>query len=367
MPDQQELRSELWAGSDRPRGSFLANLRGHLGYLRGALILALLAGGISLAQRNAQGVQSTTARTSPSIEVPFLGLEPQPVYDPKRQEVVLFNEAGQTWLWSRNDWTRMHPAVSPAGGCCSLAAWDPAIGEVLLVAWQATAGSVETRPLKPAQTWAWTGSNWVEIGYGLDAPPPDGAAMTYDDRNRQMVLLVYDGNRLDTWTWAADGWRPRPSSGGPSGPSFAMAFDRNTGSILGVEQTNVSAAQTWSWDGARWHRIKPPSEPLASAAMALADSGAGLLLVSETGNGPASPGSVSTWMWNGHEWALRFVWQGLPLPALASGVAGGDRKVWAFMDAPVPPTSTCIAAIAVWEWTVDRWTKVSELTGSGCD
>jgi hypothetical protein len=363
MRNPQEIEHELWPGTEQPPGSFLANLRGHLGYLRGALVLALLAGGISLAQRNTEGVPSATARSSPTIQVPYLGFEPELVYDPKRQEIVLFNEAGQTWLWSKKNWTLMHPAVSPAGGCCSLAAWDPAIGEVLMVAWQATAGSVETRPLKPSQTWAWTGSNWVEIGYGLDAPPPDGVAMTYDERNGQMLLVVYNGNRLDTWTWAADGWRPRASPGGPSQPSFAMAYDRSLGTVLAVEEIGDTTAQTWSWDGSRWRRLSPASEPQGSAALSLADSATGLLLVTDTASLPRSPGDVSTWMWNGHDWGLRFVWQRLPLPAIAYGLAGGERKVWAFMDM-TPSTTTCIAATAVWEWTVDRWTKMSELTGS---
>jgi hypothetical protein len=146
-----------------------------------------------------------------------------------------------------------------------------------------------------------------------------------------------------------------------------MAFDRTTASILAVEQTAERGPRTWAWDGSRWNRLKPPSEPSASAITAMAESGTGLLLVSETADVPGGPGSVDTWLWNGRDWGLRFVWQGLPLPALASGVTGGDRKVWAFMDAPVPPTSTCIAAIAVWEWTVDRWARVSERTGNGCE
>jgi hypothetical protein len=150
-----------------------------------------------------------------------------------------------------------------------------------------------------------------------------------------------------------------------------MAFDRVSGSILAVEQTSETAAQTWAWDGSRWRRLQPPDEPAGSASMAMAETADGLLLVSEFGDLIGGPASVGTWTWNGHAWTLRFVWPGLPAPALASGSDGGNHRVWAVMDLPPPPTSTCIASTAVWEWVVDRWTKVWQQTGnsatSGCE
>src|SRR5919201_2949430 len=134
MPESEPPSStESWLDPDQPSPSFLGQIREHRGYLRGALVLAVLAGGISLAQRgNHQSQMGATLPTSPSPLVPFMGLRPAIAYDVKRQEVVLFNNAGQTWIWSGKQWKLAHPPVSPPTRCCTTAAWDPKMGQVLL-------------------------------------------------------------------------------------------------------------------------------------------------------------------------------------------------------------------------------------------
>ena len=317
-----------------------------------------------------------TIATAPSPLVPFIGLKPAIAYDAKRHQVVLFNNAGQTWLWSGKQWKLAHPPVSPPRRCCTVAAWDPKSEEVVLFGGDGLGDAPPGEPPPPpgplADTWAWNGSNWVEIGYGIAGPPAAAVAMTYDDADQEMVLLVGAGPQTQTWTLDGARWKRRTSGGGPSGPVVAMAFDRTTGSVLAVEFAAETAVRTWSWDGTRWNRLAPRNSPPGSAQMTLVvdPSPSGLLLITDADSVTGGPVRTETWLWDGHDWALRFVWQGLAWQTAVSSGTDLSGRVWAFIDV-TPPTTTCIDAMQIWAWSVARWIKSSELTGntatSGCE
>ena len=99
-------------------------------------------------------------------------------------------------------------------------------------------------------------------------------------------------------------------------------------------------------------------------------SPSGLLLITDADSVTGGPVRTETWLWDGHDWALRFVWQGLAWQTAVSSGTDLSGRVWAFIDV-TPPTTTCIDAMQIWAWSVARWIKSSELTGntatSGCE
>jgi hypothetical protein len=290
---------------DRPLSDHLREHPGHL--LVGGAILAVIVGVIITVRPFAQRPTPVAEHPALTPGTPLLGLSPGLAYDPLHRQVVLFNQLGQTWLFSGSTWSEAHPTVSPSGRIDAAMAWDPKLNAMLLFG-----GSVGEHG-QPRDTWTWNGSSWRKLDAGVGAPPGGGAAMAYDVLHREMVLVVAPGPQgtVTTKTWSFDGtrWKERPTEGqpAPEGSRFSLMFDPSNQVILAASLrcgSTTCASETLTWDGSRWRKLTPPHEPDPSAYMEVLRDPAShrILLLTEGSTPPGVPAPTETWSWNGQDW-----------------------------------------------------------------
>jgi hypothetical protein len=85
-------------------------------------------------------------------------------YDAKRG-VVIALIGDQTWTWNGSDWSQQHPTRSPESRYFASAAYDPAVGMVMLFG-----GKIYGMTNGPHtefvnnELWGWDGTNWTRAG-----------------------------------------------------------------------------------------------------------------------------------------------------------------------------------------------------------
>ncbi len=201
-------------------------------------------------------------------QVVMFGGNAQGCYTPPGA-VGYLGAVGDTWTWNGSIWTQQAPVNVPLaqeGGC---AAYDTATGQFIMYGGYAP---FETGPGDPdAQTWQWTGTNWVQLS-PVATPPAGYCAMTYDPGARELVMLVTEiftpasaadngaNNVLETWTWNGANWTRTGDLPSSTSAVSSLTFDTDTGSdITYIQQiTDCRASscpeidQTWSFDGSAW-------------------------------------------------------------------------------------------------------------------
>lgn len=68
----------------------------------------------------------------------------------------------QTWTWNGSDWSQQHPSRSPGARYFASAAYDPAVGKVILFggkSYGVVSGSY--RELVTNELWTWDGTDWT--------------------------------------------------------------------------------------------------------------------------------------------------------------------------------------------------------------
>jgi hypothetical protein len=82
-------------------------------------------------------------------------------YDAQRGVVVALI-GNQTWIWNGTDWVQQHPAQSPEARYFASAAYDPAVGKVMLFGGKIY-GTVNGiyRELVNNELWGWDGTSWT--------------------------------------------------------------------------------------------------------------------------------------------------------------------------------------------------------------
>jgi hypothetical protein len=328
-----------WRSPDERDLRLVDQLRQHPRHVTvGAAILAVLIGMIILVRPFTEHTPADVGHTALTRGTPLLGLSPGLAYDPIHRQVVLFNQLGQTWLWSGGGWSEAHPGLSPSGRIGAAMAWDPKLKAVLLF------GGVVGEHGQPRDTWAWEGSSWHKLGDAVGAPPGGWAGMAYDVRRREMVLVVgqvaQGRGTTETWSWDGVRWKERSSGSrlGPEGTRFSLAFDPRSQVILAVYPRCASttcASETLTWDGYHWHQVNPSHEPDPSAYMeVLQDPASQRLVLLTEGNTPQGVSApTETWSWNGQDWTR------VGTTGKAGGIvyavpfeAGSPPVVWAFED-----------------------------------
>jgi hypothetical protein len=80
-------------------------------------------------------------------------------YDARRGVVVALI-GDQTWTWNGSDWAEQHPARSPGARFFASAAYDPAVGKVVLFG-----GKIYDTysQLVNNELWSWDGTNWTKV------------------------------------------------------------------------------------------------------------------------------------------------------------------------------------------------------------
>lgn len=273
-------------------------------------------------------------------------------------EIVLFGGVGDyanTWLWNGSRWALADPQVSPQGRFGAAEAYDPQTKTVLLFG-----GRLE--PGTPVDdTWAWNGTTWQELDSGAGGPQPgEGSDMAWDPALGEMVLLTRSGvisEPAQTWTWAGSHWDHPARAALPAGATFSpMWFDPMTHALLAVgccvgpPPATGAANTTWQWSGATWTLLATPTAPIDGSTMAL-DPAIDRLVLCACDASPTPRPALS--MWEGTGWAS--------LPAVPPPVVEGmeitdaDRGELLLFGAPNTAESSDHTPVEVWSLTESTW------------
>lgn len=141
--------------------------------------------------------------------------------------------------------------------------------------------------------------------------------------------------------------RPSPREGG------AFAYDAASGQAYlfgGFGPNHQKLNDTWRLNGQCWSKLTPALSPPASVIVAWAfDQGAGRLVVVLYGGNPETT-DLSTWTWNGSNWASDG-----PGPDMLAGQASYDptsKRILLFGFANGGASQT-------WAWNESSWSRLS--------
>jgi len=242
-----------------------------------------------------------------------------------------------TWLWNGSNWTALNPANNPGLLAEHAMAYDDAHGKIVLF------GGISGTTFIPGnQTWVWDGNNWTQMHPRVSPPALFGHAMAYDSVANRIVLFggygEY-GEANDTWTWDGSNWTQVVSTTSPPPRSgHAMVFDAARGQIVMFggflsQPTATFYSDTWLWDAKGWHQALIPTPPTARFGHTLAYHPALRAVVMIGGYGGKDITDTTwnydfrreTWLWNGATWTQQFP-EIQPGPAYTVGVAYDDTR-----------------------------------------
>jgi hypothetical protein len=294
--------------------------------------------------------------------------------DPPSGEIATpagLDERVRRALAARRRRERLHPRRLLAGGPGPRLA-VAAVAAALVGGVGASAGALGQQPH------ARPGGRVTGVAAAAPAGPPARAfaAAGYDPVRGEVVLFGGRAgeNRLlgDTWTWDGAAWHRRHPARSPSPrKAAALAWDPSSRRLLlfGGEGSTApgmpeaSLRDTWAWDGSGWSRLQTTLSPpgrLGTGTAALAtDEAAGRVLLVSDGGRRGSPCTLATWRWTGAGWA-ELAPATAPRAALSGRLAYDPAARGLVLVTALPTASACggvAATAAVWSWDGDGWTE----------
>ena len=215
------------------------------------------------------------SRANPSLTPPARGYSSL-VYDPLRQETVLFGGLGagpylgDTWTWRAGAWALRTPANAPSGRNGHAAAFHAGTGEVFLFGGYDTAARNDL--------WSWDGVNWRDRMPTATLPGARWhASLAYDPILQRLVLFGgYNGSGYygDTWTWDASAniWTQLPPALSPPARAYSQfEYDRTRNALVlfGGANGNTVFSDTWELRGSSWAKCTQLIEPSARGQHAM--------------------------------------------------------------------------------------------------
>jgi hypothetical protein len=189
-----------------------------------------------------------TDLTSHLRTAPPADLYPTMAFDPALGEVVLVSSAdpGATWTFGSGGWTALPSSDWLAPTTNATALEDPSVGGVLLFGGQ----SVGTDPRPLNATWSFTTAGWQSVTTAQAPPAELRPAMSYDPRIPG-TLLFSSTTIASTWTYTSVGWSSVPGSPTPEARSDAQLYydsDASYDSLFGgVSPNGTIASDNWGW------------------------------------------------------------------------------------------------------------------------
>ena len=312
------------------------------------------------------GVWTQIAATTPPARA-----EHSMAFDSNRGRVVLFGGTGDTeffgdtWEWDGTTWTSITPAASPSGRRLMSFAYDSKRNRVVLHGGEASGGNNGTAQ---ADTWAWDGTNWTELGE-LPGPGPRWAtSIVWDDAMQRVILVGGFDDALndaiaDTWAWDGTRWTQlHPATEAHVTAGNSLAYDSDRQRVVRFGDRNLYG-NTWEFDGTDWHDVTPATSPTPRDATAMVYDSARHNVVlfggqAELGNGGCCTVAGDTWTWNGTTWTQ-----------LSPAHSPSARQFHAMAYDPDRQRTVLFGGVGAsgalddtWEWDGTDWTQMSPVS-----
>jgi putative Ig domain-containing protein/IPT/TIG domain-containing protein len=276
-------------------------------------------------------------------------------YDAATGQLVLFggmggggllSEDGDTWTWNGATWVQLHPVTSPPPTEGAAMAYDPVTHQIIMFGGVTSGGTISN------STWAWTGSNWQHLSPATVPGARDFASMGWDAATSQLVMF---GGRqstpgvladfADTWLWSGTNWvqqHPATSPGARDGAP--LVYDPATGQMLLIggqsQALSTDLGDVWVWSGSTWARQAAQGLPSRTLPAAGYDAAFNQLLVFGGLRGGLDPILNDTWLWT--PFAIREPFLppgtvGLPYGGRLDPMAGTFPFAWSVISGALPP------------------------------
>jgi len=175
-----------------------------------------------------------------------------------------------TWRYRAGQWTQLKPSANPGPLAHAAGTWDSARGVPLIFGGRKTNGTGSLS----AETWEFTGGNWVRQTPSTSPAARIDAAMVFDARLRRAVMFGgRDSKPLDDlWTYRGGVWSLWKLLQHPAARyGHGLAYDRDKQDILMFGGRDASGAlrDTWVLRAGAWLRGRA-HEPAAGTVGPLA-------------------------------------------------------------------------------------------------
>ena len=203
-------------------------------------------------------------------------------------DLVLFGGAsangallGDTWTWNGSTWTESFPSVSPPARDGASMSFDPANNNVILFG-----GMGKSGPLN--DTWEWNGNDWKQLFPKNSPPARVGAAMAYTPAS----FFSFGPLRSHA---------KHPLSGRPK--DF-YGIDQDLLLFGGLSLNDSLLNDTWTWDGSNWTQQSPANSPSPRSNASLSYAPVNLGGTDDVLFGGAGQSAIlnDTWTWDGSNW-----------------------------------------------------------------
>lgn len=182
-------------------------------------------------------------------------------YDESRDRVVLFGGANSdalfddTWEWDGSNWELKEPDISPPGRCCHSMAYDSVTDRVIVYG-----GYNHLDDSFYDDTWAWDGSDWMELTC-CDTPEMSGHALVSFSERNEVISIMTGG--WGTWAWDGRSWSNLEIESPPHRSEGRTAYDGNLNRAIyfGGSKDGVALNDTWIFEGTGWQEIRLDNTP----------------------------------------------------------------------------------------------------------
>lgn len=204
---------------------------------------------------------------------------------------------GDLWEWNGTSWTQRLTASAPMARCCHALGAD--LGRARVVVF----GGADASLTDLDDTWEWDGAAWSQASPALRPAPRRMTTLAYDPVRGAMLLFGggVGGNGTtmfgDTWSWNGAQWvqLAPPTSPSPRW-AHALAADlvRQRVVLYGGTTQFAWVGGTWLWNGVTWRQVGGTQTDQTLRAAIATDMQRGLSLTT-------SP-AANTWLFDGQNW-----------------------------------------------------------------
>lgn len=268
-------------------------------------------------------------------------------YDPKDGYVVLFGGSsgsfgilGDTWIFKGGNWTQLTLSKSPSARFGASLTYDAHDGYLLLFGGDTST----TSGAAVNDTWKFIHGSWTQLSPPVSPPARFWAGMTYDARDRYVVLFGGQGCTSatvcsylnDTWDYVSGVWINVTRSVAPSPRAVPnMVFDAADNYVMLFGGNIAGANNTWKFVNGIWTNITPlvsPNDQGGAYASMSYDPAQGFVVLFGgnplrcTGCGSPVPAVNFTWKFVGGSWTNITSVHSPPARAEANLVFVGNTK-----------------------------------------